>query len=1140
MYLKRTKDATMGLLSVIKRNKPKTSKRLKVEVNHLTSDKTIEIMMDHILKLFSLFKQPTYRSYVVNHLLGEKKLKFDKNEVLLEDTFGKYPKTDYIIINKIIFYLISVNRIKVYKKSKRYLIELIKEDKPTNPVSWKKMFYDFERPKDINSFLDHYAIDVTPIEKKQETEKVAKLNTSDALYESLNRYRKSEASIKSVPPYIIFDNKTLSLIAKTMPTSIEGLKTIKGIGEKRIEKYGEGIVSVVNDFKANQNERLVKTSLLDDLLGNNDYISKKELHSLYKNVKEQSLRIPETHLKHFESFEALEKYRLTSNNNYLSKTLLAEEKYLDNILNQCDPNIKLDQKQREVVLRDEDYTLVVAGAGAGKTTTVAAKVKYLVDKKHVDPSKILIVSYTNDAVNELIKRVNHELNIPAIITTFHKVGYAIVRKHKNMEKFRVVHEGLMFSIIRDYMHKQMINRPDDLETLVLFFGYYLDYQLGKETIEKFRLQYTRNDYTTLKTNLLEINKTLIQEKETRKTTIQREVLRSIEEVQIANFLFLHQIDYQYETAYPYHIEGATKLYTPDFTIQYEGRKIYLEHFGIHENGTHSRYNSEEIVKYKQAMQDKIQLHKDKGSTLIYTYSQYIDKRPMLEHLKETLIKIGIQPVQRSLLDVYYVLKEDEESKYLNKFIFLIKDFIQAFKINGYTEKDFYQLESKTDNVRSRMFLKLSKPIYLHYQQFLQENDMLDFEDMINDSTHVLAEPNTKNIIPDFEYVIVDEYQDISQQRFDLTQALSKLTHAKIMAVGDDWQSIYAFAGSRIDLFINFKEQMGYADYLNIDFTYRNAQQVIDIAGNFIQKNEMQLQKHLKSPKNIVKPIVLYEYSDLAYKNEIKGIKGIIHEKAKMCQDIIGKIVQTDRKNKKIAMLARYNFEYKHFAESEFFTEKYHGNRAVLKSIEYPEVELTFMTVHASKGLGFDNVIILNGSDEVFGFPAQLEMDPLLRLVKFDDRSYSYAEERRLFYVALTRTKNRVFILYPSSKPSVFVREIATEYDLVVNHGSIDNNIPLQDRKDKTCPLCGYPLQLKKNRAYGLKLYMCTNEPELCDYLSNNLRSGKEPIRKCDKCKNGFLIVKNSRKNDNYFFGCTNYKESGTGCNNTRKIDNDAA
>jgi DNA helicase-4 len=194
-----------------------------------------------------------------------------------------------------------------------------------------------------------------------------------------------------------------------------------------------------------------------------------------------------------------------------------------------------------------------------------------------------------------------------------------------------------------------------------------------------------------------------------------------------------------------------------------------------------------------------------------------------------------------------------------------------------------------------------------------------------------------------------------------------------------------------------------------------------------------------------------------------------------------------------------------------------------------------MTIHSSKGLGFDNVIILNGSDEVFGFPSQLEMDPILKLVKYDDQTISYAEERRLFYVALTRTKNKVYLLYPTTKPSAFVKELTKGYSTVRFPKSINQHIPIQDRKDKRCPICGYPIQLKKNKAYGLKLYMCTNEPELCGYLTNNLRSGKKSVRKCPDCRTGFLIVKHSIKNDNYFFGCTNYEDNGKGCNHSESL-----
>lgn len=152
---------------------------------------------------------------------------------------------------------------------------------------------------------------------------------------------------------------------------------------------------------------------------------------------------------------------------------------------------------------------------------------------------------------------------------------------------------------------------------------------------------------------------------------------------------------------------------------------------------------------------------------------------------------------------------------------------------------------------------------MEYKKFLVENHAVDFEDMINESVRVLTEVKDMKQKLDFKYLIVDEYQDISRQRFDLVQAFSEVADAKIMAVGDDWQSIYAFSGSDITLFTQFEEKMGYAKLMKIVRTYRNSQEVIDIAGNFIQKNTSQIRKSLISPKHMEEPVIIYTYDSRA-------------------------------------------------------------------------------------------------------------------------------------------------------------------------------------------------------------------------------------------------------------------------------------
>jgi len=151
----------------------------------------------------------------------------------------------------------------------------------------------------------------------------------------------------------------------------------------------------------------------------------------------------------------------------------------------------------------------------------------------------------------------------------------------------------------------------------------------------------------------------------------------------------------------------------------------------------------------------------------------------------------------------------------------------------------------------------------------------------------------------------------------------------------------------------------------------------------------------------------------------------------------------------------------------------------------------------------------------------------LKYVVKSDYTIDYAEERRLFYVALTRTKNRVYIITPQQRPSMFVRELIKDYPNVILRGRLDE-LQRDRTESKMCPVCGYPLQFRYKRSYGLKLWICTNEPEICDFMTNNLRGGDLPILKCDKCRDGYLVVKDGKVEP--ILGCTNYKKDGTGCN----------
>ena len=822
------------------------------------------------------------------------------------------------------------------------------------------------------------------------------------------------------------------------------------------------------------------------------------------------------------------------NKEFVKRHLQEDKKYLDNVLKDIDTNISLDNQQREAVLTDEDYSLIIAGAGAGKTTTVAAKVKYLVDKKNIDPEDILVISFTNKAVEELKERINDRLKIACKISTFHSVGYEIIKKEENTRK--VTDDKRLYYVINEFLKNEVFSNEELVEKIIMFFASYIETPYSGNDISSFFAYLYKEDFTSLKSNLNEYNETFIDKNQRKKVTINNEFLRSREEVQIANFLYVNGIEYEYEPTYPFYIlNSKKKLYTPDFVIKQGNNITYLEHFGVTEDRKHSFYSKEELAEYCKNIDRKLQFHKKHETKLITTYSKYNDGRDFLTHLKEKLIAAGYSFHPRDSKEILQKLLMIEENKYISKFVGFICRYINLFKTNGYDITHFAIERNKAKSVRNKIFIDICEQCYLQYQKHLLQDNALDFQDMINDSAKLLNQMKQTGEKLNYKYIFIDEYQDISRQRFDLAKELSSICNAKIIAVGDDWQSIYAFSGSDVTLFTHFSKIMGYGKELKITKTYRNAQEVINIAGGFVQKNEAQIKKELSSPKHIEKPVLIYTYDESPLKVEGKPVKGgRYYNLGKKVEAIIGLILKKNKEegkdeNSSILLIGRFGFDAKNLCFSEDFI--YDDKAHKIHCKKYPEAKLTYLTAHSSKGLGSDNVIIINAKNEIYGFPSKIETDPIIKSLTIEDNNIDYAEERRLFYVALTRTKNRIFIATPQSRPSEFILELIKDYPNVALHGEINKNVDINFGSNKKCPCCGYPLQLRYNKNYGLKLWMCTNEPEVCGFLSNDLTGGKLSICKCDKCRNGYLLIKKRLKGEGYFLGCSNYQADGTGCDN---------
>ncbi|MBO4630187.1 MAG: UvrD-helicase domain-containing protein, partial [Treponema sp.] len=439
------------------------------------------------------------------------------------------------------------------------------------------------------------------------------------------------------------------------------------------------------------------------------------------------------------------------NQTFLKNKMNSEKEYLDNILKEIDPAIQLDDDQRKVVLTDEDYCLVIAGAGAGKTTTVAAKVKYLVEKQHIKPEEILVVSFTNKAVDELKDKIQKQLHINCPITTFHASGNAILHK-QNDEKLNIVQNEKLYFILEDYFNESVLTNEKLVDDLVTFFASYCDAP-ADEILDKAVLfnKIASSSFTTLKSELGEYEKKIIPSGDKKYVTIQNEQLRSNEEVQIANFLYLNNIDYEYEPKYKFNIPGSLKPYTPDFIIRQGEKEAYIEHFGVTQDGFSNRYSPEELKKYNKAMRDKVSLHKQHGTNLICTCSKYNDGRELTDHLKEKLDENGFILNPKDKKEVMKKISDQDGSRYVRKLINLVDRFIGNFKTNGYSVEQFDEWQLASNNVRTKLFLKICKECYLEYERYLNKHNAIDFSDMINKSAILLKESETVRSQINFKY-----------------------------------------------------------------------------------------------------------------------------------------------------------------------------------------------------------------------------------------------------------------------------------------------------------------------------------------------------------------------------------------------------
>lgn len=740
-------------------------------------------------------------------------------------------------------------------------------------------------------------------------------------------------------------------------------------------------------------------------------------------------------------------HKNTNNEHFVQNELSRCVRFFDTVL-----AYPLDDQQREAVVTLEDNVLVISSAGSGKTMTTVGKVRYLIDIQRVPAEKILLITFTRKAAESLSERLGEK---DLKCRTFHKLALDIISEVTG-EKPTIT--ALDFPV--QVYHKLSNENPE-------FRAAIADYIIRSRYAMKDQFEYSsRQEY------MLDRQKHGIQA--FFKDMDGRPVFcKSDEESRICDFLGSRGIKFRYEEKYEYNtVDADYRQYYPDFSIYIDTpdgqvKRIYLEHFAINEAGhCPGWFTYDEEYKYLEGVEWKRKCHRDRGTILLETSSAGFHRGDVFRKLGEQLLQMGVvftgvthQRVARELLR-----QEENILAMLTSFTFLLKSRDTSI------ETIRKQVSRGPDAITLNDIIE---PFVEAYRQMEVENNEVDFTDTIIRATELCNSGHR----PDYDYILVDEFQDISLDRYRFLQALRRKNPlTKLFCVGDDWQSIYRFAGSDMALFKQFEKYFGYTKKCLMETTYRFGEPAIADSSKFILANPEQAVKKVRSFNDHAETKLDFLATE--------GRDGVI-QTVKCLADQIPE-------GEELLLLGRYGFDVNIFKKTDLAVRE--GKDGTI--VTYGRRRMRFMTVHQSKGLECDYIILLNCNGGTVGFPSQISDNPVLKYVLSEPDAYAFSEERRVFYVGITRAKKHTWVLYDMNNPSPFVQEFVPTLEHVAESGS---GIP----ESELCPKCrcGRIKVIKKGVAVNGNPYItvaCSNEKYGCDYFETkfvNLNSSHRTPRK---------------------------------------------
>jgi DNA helicase-4 len=699
----------------------------------------------------------------------------------------------------------------------------------------------------------------------------------------------------------------------------------------------------------------------------------------------------------------------------------------------------LTRQQALAVACFDNRVQVIAAAGSGKTATIVAKTAHALAHTRIPPEKILLLTFNTQAAIDLRKRLLDQLKPKGLpfgrvtVRTFHSFGLQ-VNSEATGRKTHVA---------------PWVDQKRESETLAKIVDDLKDRDPGfRAHWDLFRVILGRDKSDLLTDQDFTESLNRPDSRKPRYRTMQGELVRSKGEWLIADWLFYNGVNYKYEEPYPIDTTDALhRQYAPDF--YYPDIDAFHEHWALDSQGRAPK----SFVGYEEGMVWKRKLHRTHKTTLIQTTAAQIGPGEIFVHLEQELTKRGIvldpnpdRPAVRGRAIQH------------SELIRTVRTFLKHVKSNRIDTADLYdRLQSGvagSSHHRNQVFLEVFVPIREEWERKLRTARAMDFEDMVNHAVDHLEAGTWQS---PYELVMVDEFQDVSEARARLVHALVAAPGHCLYAVGDDWQSINRFAGADMTAMTQFEKRFGAGTVLKLEQTFRSPQSLCDISSAFVKKNPDQLNKHVVSTSAEHPPTlqILEVEKDEMTAAVLSCLLGIDQNRSADAASSIKARQPT------VYVLGRYRLD-----------EKFLPSKEELPS----ELTVTFSTIHGAKGLEADHVIVVNMSSDARGFPNRTEDDPVLRLAMPHEETFESAEERRIFYVALTRARRSVTLMAPKGALSSFVVELMGDHGITpVAHDRTQSD-------SQICPKCRRGILRERRGPWGL-FEACGRYPD-CDHSAN--------------------------------------------------------